>query len=677
MTVWKFGCNWDGNPNSFFEYIKNEEIVIGYAPDTPFQVGDLILITEGYAVLAIAQVLTEPQPLALQSNYAMLTEFGVEMGRQSIFSHAEWLMVEPFEHRLRQGAAEIHQPATLAHVRALWEKRNQRAAKEIVVNEKVFEGLYADFVDFLDRARSERFVAFDQSRYVDVEENYKKSVFQKAREILDVAEQGGEQIGTGTIQSLTVSLFFDSVRRNGRRIPNNLFSWRKRDELKKRPVDEALERTLYAWFNGSLKPQAAYEQLLSYGLDYRSIAYLFFLKGKSEFLPIAQETFDEIIIEKLQIEGFRTSHRASWRNYSQFISIVRQTQHFLRSKDVRTKLLDAHSFLWILGTQRKKWLNEQIKAIAEVRETRTEFLQYWKSEQVEIGIEAGRKLIHAGSGQYVSRGVKPGDIVWIVTVNNDGEFILGGRIEVKSIVSYVEAMGMFDNDVFERDFHIVSDSLGAEPMSKVVIDDVAGQLRFQSDNDRLELKGGSVDGKQLQSIRVLTEQSATMLRVRWKTTRLGGGLGETLDEEEERRIETLNIPETQKQQLINARRGQGKFRSNLSQMEKGCRVTGVKDKQFLIASHIKPWRLSTPIEKLDGNNGLWLSPHVDKLFDLGLISFRDNGDILFSGKEVRQVMSHWSLDSELSIGRLSSGQMKYLRFHRVLHGFEDGDSNND
>ena len=84
----------------------------------------------------------------------------------------------------------------------------------------------------------------------------------------------------------------------------------------------------------------------------------------------------------------------------------------------------------------------------------------------------------------------------------------------------------------------------------------------------------------------------------------------------------MAIPETDKEQLIKARRGQGTFQVRVEAIEAACRVTGVKDRQFLVASHIKPWRASDNAEKLDGNNGQLLSPHVDKVFDNGWITFR-------------------------------------------------------
>ena len=81
------------------------------------------------------------------------------------------------------------------------------------------------------------------------------------------------------------------------------------------------------------------------------------------------------------------------------------------------------------------------------------------------------------------------------------------------------------------------------------------------------------------------------------------------DAEAEAEIEQrADIPETEKQQLVMARRGQGLFRTRVELFERACRITGLRQRAHLRASHIKPWRNSTDVEKLDGQNGLLLSP---------------------------------------------------------------------
>ena len=79
------------------------------------------------------------------------------------------------------------------------------------------------------------------------------------------------------------------------------------------------------------------------------------------------------------------------------------------------------------------------------------------------------------------------------------------------------------------------------------------------------------------------------------------------------------IPKTEKEQLISARIGQGNYRNKLINLWKKCAVSECKMTDVLIASHIKPWRKSTNIEKLDPYNGLLLLPNYDKLFISPLI----------------------------------------------------------
>jgi putative restriction endonuclease len=107
---------------------------------------------------------------------------------------------------------------------------------------------------------------------------------------------------------------------------------------------------------------------------------------------------------------------------------------------------------------------------------------------------------------------------------------------------------------------------------------------------------------------------------------------EILDDVVERQIAAdLQLDETVKKSVILARRGQGTFRANVEAIERSCRLTGITNPSLLIASHVKPWRVcSSAEERLDGMNGLMLTPDADLLFDRGFISFENDGDVLVS-----------------------------------------------
>lgn len=138
------------------------------------------------------------------------------------------------------------------------------------------------------------------------------------------------------------------------------------------------------------------------------------------------------------------------------------------------------------------------------------------------------------------------------------------------------------------------------------------------------------------------------------------------DDKAERALKgRTDIGPTFRQQLVKARRGQGIFKSNVLLNEKRCRVTGVADPAFLIASHIKPWRLSSDEEKLDGCNGLVLAPHIDWMFDKGWISFSNDGALLTSPKLPGSIANSWGLNQAIAPEPFLAEQSAYLAFHRA------------
>ncbi len=127
-----------------------------------------------------------------------------------------------------------------------------------------------------------------------------------------------------------------------------------------------------------------------------------------------------------------------------------------------------------------------------------------------------------------------------------------------------------------------------------------------------------------------------------------------------------DISKTERTQLIKARRGQGQFRWQVAELwDWRCAVTGSSVEEVLRASHMKPWKISDDRERLDPNNGLLLIATLDALFDRGLISFSDNGEMLHSNR----LPDHQkSLLLDARFGRLrkppGAGQTAYLECHR-------------
>lgn len=123
------------------------------------------------------------------------------------------------------------------------------------------------------------------------------------------------------------------------------------------------------------------------------------------------------------------------------------------------------------------------------------------------------------------------------------------------------------------------------------------------------------------------------------------------------------LDRTEIESVVKTRIGQSIFKKALFAVEKKCKLCGVSDERFLVASHIKPWSQSNNQERLDVNNGLLLCPNHDALFDKSYISFDDKGLILISDSldEVSKVFLN--INKTMNI-RMNERQRKYMEWHR-------------
>jgi putative restriction endonuclease len=135
----------------------------------------------------------------------------------------------------------------------------------------------------------------------------------------------------------------------------------------------------------------------------------------------------------------------------------------------------------------------------------------------------------------------------------------------------------------------------------------------------------------------------------------------------EEQVETdTTVRDTDREALVRARRGQGLFKQRVTRIEKRCRITGVDNLAHLLASHCKPWRDSSNQERLDGENGLLLTPSIDHLFDRGFIGFEGSGELIISPVAHRPSLQKMGIEGEraVNVGTFTEGQKHFLEFHR-------------
>lgn len=129
-----------------------------------------------------------------------------------------------------------------------------------------------------------------------------------------------------------------------------------------------------------------------------------------------------------------------------------------------------------------------------------------------------------------------------------------------------------------------------------------------------------------------------------------------------------SIPKEKETAIISAARiGQDRFRRDLLNLwDDCCSVTGCRNKNFLIASHIKPWaECHQNNEWLNPYNGLLLIPNLDRAFDQGYISFDNNGNILISSSLSESDRKSLHITPDLKLRKVFDNSLPFLEYHRA------------
>jgi len=133
-------------------------------------------------------------------------------------------------------------------------------------------------------------------------------------------------------------------------------------------------------------------------------------------------------------------------------------------------------------------------------------------------------------------------------------------------------------------------------------------------------------------------------------------------------VERKALEPTTRKSLIDARIGQGGFRSQvLGIWRNRCAVTGCTIMDVIRASHIIPWRDSSDHDRLNPYNGLPLVANLDALFDSGLIAFDDYGEMLISSELPESALKSLSVDACGLRTPPPSDMIPFLRSHRAMY----------
>lgn len=222
------------------------------------------------------------------------------------------------------------------------------------IDSYLFQQQFEAFKSFVEAESGLAFVSFASNPYIDKQEGYKYEVHRDGRDALAFQAWKLSDIGTGEI----VDAVIGSIEIH----ENNLVPWKSRFGKEVRPhqpLYEAksqqdklikLEECLFKLYREEQDERSFFELVGFFGKAYSLLAYLFFLKDRSKYIPIATTYFDRAF-EHLGAD-FKTSKRCSWENYSVYVALVGELKVMLaESLQGEVTLLDSHSFTWILVSQ--------------------------------------------------------------------------------------------------------------------------------------------------------------------------------------------------------------------------------------------------------------------------------------------------------------------------------------
>ena len=194
-------------------------------------------------------------------------------------------------------------------------------------------------------------------------ERYKDIIYDEGRNQLGYDSWNQDEVGSGKILRRVIKAIEIDVPDGDsrKRVPNNLVDWDSRygpTKRSHRSLYEALEDAtdrfayeslLYDFYRDEHSLEDAFGGFVERaGKRYDFIAYLFFLKDWTRYMPISPGNFDKAF--GMLGLALKTSLHCSWENYRAFLGALRQVRDDLRDEGLdNMRLIDAHSFCYMLA----------------------------------------------------------------------------------------------------------------------------------------------------------------------------------------------------------------------------------------------------------------------------------------------------------------------------------------
>ncbi len=262
-----------------------------------------------------------------------------------------------------------------------------------IIDPYLFEQQLSAFKKFIEEESKVSFESFSSNPYLDDQVKLKIKIYGEGRKKLNFQDWNSSEIGSGKIIASTI----ESIN-----VGDYLVAWSSRNAINdilssfdtiEQDHKKAIEQCVFNLFHKN-EDETTFDELIRlFGQKYPVVAYLFFLKDRSKYLPISTTSFDKSF--NLLGATFSTFKRCSWENYTQYLDLISQLQIML-SEILPSKVewIEAHTFAWTLGYDMKEENLADVKEYLSLTDTEREaivnarigqglfrehLINYWKS----------------------------------------------------------------------------------------------------------------------------------------------------------------------------------------------------------------------------------------------------------------------------------------------------------
>jgi len=231
---------------------------------------------------------------------------------------------------------------------------------DVNIDPRAFREAFARFQMLIAAKSGRPFASFSEGLIHDWE-SYKPRLRDRALDLLSAEQWSEADIGSGTILNRAIAAI--EIQESRHNLTNNLVFWQNRfghanrdhrallEGASNPKLRRELEGLLFGLFRDGADEGEIFDRLSELtGGKYPLIAYLFFLKDMDRFMPIQPTAFD-LAFRALGID-FSTLRQCSWQNYSAYNQTLAGLRPLIEAPTglENVRLVDAHSFCWMLAT---------------------------------------------------------------------------------------------------------------------------------------------------------------------------------------------------------------------------------------------------------------------------------------------------------------------------------------